>query len=164
MAEPNIQQIEESFRKAQRRSWLRFTIFMVVIIGLWVATYIITEGKFSLVRTETIREVETKVIVPQDSQIISKDSSIAALRRINRSLEDEVKGFKEKLAAKGVTVERTPDRTAELAKLKDKLRKQEEAQRYQDSIIRSRKQQYEQSIIQQKNIYNQDMRQQQMTK
>lgn len=163
MAEPNIQLIEESLRKANKRSWMRFYIFLAFILALWVTTYIVTKGEFNFI-TKKVNVIDT-LVIDQSALIKSKDSTINDLVGLTKILQERVSKDSAKLAAMGAArPSPNPTQVADVVRIKEKLRLRELEQRRQDSLIRLRKEQYQINVPLGNNIKNIDVRQQQMTK
>jgi hypothetical protein len=163
MAEPNIQHIEDSLRKANKRSWMRFYIFLALILVLWVSTYIITKGEFNFI-TKKVNVIDT-LVIDQSALIKSKDSTINDLVGLNKILQERVSKDSAKLASMGA-VRPTPNPTqvADVVRIKEKLRLRELEQRRQDSLIKLRKEQYQINISNSNNLNNIDIRQEQIKK
>lgn len=163
MAEPNIQQIEESFRKAQKRSWMRFYIFLALILVLWVTTYVVTKGEFNFI-TQKVNVIDT-LVIDQSALIKSKDSTISDLIGLNKLLQERVSKDSAKLASMGAARPApNPTQVADVVRIKEKLRLRELEQRRQDSLIKLRKEQYQINIPASNSIRNIDVRQEQTTK
>lgn len=163
MAEPNVQHIEESLRKANKRSWMRFYIFLGFILALWVTTYIVTKGEFNFI-TKRVNVIDT-LVIDQSALIKSKDSTITDLVGLNKLLQERVSKDSAKLASMGAARPApNPTQVADVVRIKEKLRLRELEQRRQDSLIKLRKEQYEINIPLSNNPKNIDMRQQQMAK
>jgi len=163
MAEPNVQHIEESLRKANKRSWMRFYIFLGFILALWATTYIVTKGEFNFI-TKKINVIDT-LVIDQSALIKSKDSTIDDLTGLNKMLLERVSKDSAKLASLGaVRPTPSPAQVEDVARIKEKLRLRKLEQIRQDSLIKLRKEQYQISIPLSNNPKNIDMRQQQMTK
>lgn len=163
MAEPNIQHIEESLKNANKRSWMRFYIFLGLILVLWVTTYIITKGEFNFI-TKKVNVIDT-LVIDQSALIKSKDSTINDLVGLNKILQERVSKDSAKLASLGaVRPAPNPTQAADVVRIKEKLRLRELEQRRQDSLIKLRKQQYEINISNSNNLNNIDIRQEQIKK
>lgn len=80
--------VEAELRKAHRRSWLRFFLFLGFVLVLWISTYVITKGQFSIF-TRKIAVVDT-LVINQDSAIAARDSVIADQRRLINVLQKSI--------------------------------------------------------------------------
>lgn len=163
MAEPNIHQIEETMRKVNKRSWMRFYIFLALILVLWVTTYYVTQRGFNFI-TQKVNVIDT-LVVDQSALIKSKDSTIADLVGLNKILLERVSKDSAKLASMGaVRPAPSPTQAADVGRIREKLRLRELEQRRQDSLIELRKKQIKIDPELNNNLNNIDIRQQQMKK
>lgn len=163
MAEPNIHQIEETMRKVNKRSWMRFYIFLALILVLWVTTYYVTQRGFNFI-TQKVNVIDT-LVVDQSALIKSKDSTIADLVGLNKILQERITKDSAKLASIGaIRPAPNPVQAADVGRIREKLRLRELEQRRQDSLIELRKKQIKIDPELNNNLNNIDIRQQQMKK
>ncbi|MDP4218847.1 MAG: hypothetical protein Q8916_05525 [Bacteroidota bacterium] len=79
------EEIIASLKRSHRRSWLRFFIFLGFVLVLWISTYVITKGQFSIF-SRKIAVVDT-LVINQDSAMAARDSIIADQRRLINVLQ-----------------------------------------------------------------------------
>jgi len=80
--------LEAQLSRAHRKSWLRFFIFLAFVLALWITTYVVTQGKFSIF-TKKIAVIDT-LVINQDSALASRDSIIADQARLIKLLQSNI--------------------------------------------------------------------------
>src|SRR5437667_10839542 len=100
MPDLNYEQLEQSLRRAHRRSLGRFLIFLGFVLVLWIATYIVTKGQFSFF-TKKIAVTDT-LVIDQSEALRSKDSTIDDQQKLIAVLKDSLHKFLPKTPAPAV--------------------------------------------------------------
>lgn len=69
-------ELEAQLRRARRKSWLRFFIFLGFVLALWVTAYVVTKGQFSFF-AKRIEYYRDTLVINQDSALAARDRIIA---------------------------------------------------------------------------------------
>jgi ABC-type anion transport system duplicated permease subunit len=150
MANINYDEIERTLAKARKRSWLRFLLFLGFILALWIATYVITKGQFTLF-TKKIAVTDT-LVIDQSAALAGRDSTITDLKKLAKVLKDSLS----KMAAyvpepvRRKWEERPVDeQNDQVNKLQMQILKRDSSQVRRDNIIRIRREQAYPNAMQQ---------------
>ena len=132
MSELNYEQLEQSLRRAHKRSLGRFLIFLGFVLVLWIATYVVTKGQFSFF-TKKIAVTDT-LVIDQSSALKSKDSTIDDQQKLIVVLKDSLQRITRKISAPQIPAT-TPKRIDETIILQNQIANRRREQRMRDSLL-----------------------------
>src|SRR2546423_15650640 len=135
MPELNYEKVEESLRRAHRRSLGRFLIFLGFVLVLWIATYVVTKGQFGFAVREKKIAIYDTIVVHQDSALAARDSVIADLKKINALLQSPPSP-PDKTTHKHDSLKASVPVPREIIILKEQVKVREELSRAHDTEIK----------------------------
>ncbi|MEP7235226.1 MAG: hypothetical protein ABI778_08020 [Ignavibacteriota bacterium] len=132
MPEINYDQLEESLRRAHKKSLGRFIMFLAFVLILWIGTYFATKGQFSFF-TKKIAVTDT-LVVDQSAALQSKDSTIAQLLFLDSVLTDSIRRISAKISRPLIAP--PPDKTVDQTSILQKqIANRRVEQRKRDSLL-----------------------------
>lgn len=137
MSNLNLEQVEASLKAAKRRSQRRFLVFIALILAIWGGTYLYTKGEFTFF-TKKIAVLRDTIVVEQTAAIDARDQIIADQASLITLLEDSIV----KVSARIIRPTARPVRNYEAERLAEQIRLREVERKRRDSILLSRKEQF----------------------
>lgn len=145
--ESKYSELEAQLRKAHRRSWLRFFIFLGFVLALWIATYVVTKGQFTFF-TKKIAVIDT-LVINQDSALAARDSIIRDQARLIKLILKDTIHSKVTPTATGVQVSKIPVniKTVTIEILNKRISKNDSLLRIRDIDLKNKRSEYDQNAM-----------------